>query len=328
LLCINAALTPQLFRSHLIPQILTKTTKVRTRTYQRAYKSLVDAGLLKKEQSSKNGRLLLNLHDSRLDLVLKPTIRQVALVIENFGPIHLRGLHRCLGYKSLKATRTAVQRLQEAKLLESQMFKERKLLNFVGDASSSADPIDEVPQPHFRAAFTDLTRSLRGLCESAIVLGDFAEGKGALGKEARILVLVAVTPQTDLVKLAETLTNIAQGIKTGHEIKVHQTIAAEKDFISFLNAKRGVWPNIFVGATQGITLLGKIRHDGKTLFGVVQKTLTYPDEKIRELLHSGTLCKRGQGLAFTDLGIKRYVRLVGPPILQGVNSSVSILVAP
>jgi hypothetical protein len=47
------------------------------------------------------------------------------------------------------------------------------------------------------------------------------------------------------------------------------------------------------------------------------------------LLQSGTLVRNGDGgLAFTELGIQRYVRLTKPPVLEKINRSISLLGPP
>lgn len=269
--------------------------------------------------------LKLNLHDSRLDAVLRRNVRQTLLVIDAVGSIHLRGLARCLAYKSLKAVRNAVQAIKATGLIEVQAFRERELLRLIeGTIAEPVNPVDEVPQAEFRAGFLDLSKSLNGACKRAILLGDFADGNGGFGKVAEVL--VAVESDLNLARLIETLGEIAGKIKAGYGVSVHYTISSELELICFLITRRRVWPSIFVKALQGIILTGsRIGHDGRSLFEAVQNTLTYSDNKITELLQSGTLARDEHGLAFTDLGIKRYAKLVRPPIVHRVNRSVSLV---
>jgi hypothetical protein len=286
------------------------------------------AGLLEGPSPLQDGILKLNLHDSRLDAVLRSNVRQALLVIDTVGSIHLRGLARCLAYKSLKAVRNAVQAIKATGLIEVQAFRERELLRLiVGAIAEPANPIDEVPQAEFRAAFLDLSKSLNGVCKRVILLGDFADGNGRLGKNAEVLVVVK--SDLNLARLIETLVEIAGRIEAGYGVTVHYTISTELDLVSFLITRRGIWPSIFMKAVQGIILTGtKIGHDGGSLFEAVQNTLTYSDNKITELLQSGTLARDEHGLAFTDLGIKRYAKLVRPPILHRVNRVVSLVGPP
>lgn len=155
-------------------------------------------------------------------------------------------------------------------------------------------------------------------------MGDFADGNGRLGKDAEVLVVVE--SDLNLARVIETLVEIAGRIEAGYGVTVHYTISTELELIGFLITRRGVWPSIFVKAIQGISLTGaKIEHDGCSLFKAVQNTLTYSDNKITELLRSGTLTRDEHGLAFTDLGIKRYAKLVRPPTLHRVNRAVSLV---
>jgi hypothetical protein len=139
----------------------------------RARRALANAGLLKKAE---NRMLELNLHNSRLDQVLKPNVRQVLLVLENFSPMHLRQVQRCLGYRSCKAVWNTVQRLKAASLIRTLGNQQLDLAK--NTKRVRTNPLDEVPQTEYKAPLTDLARSLKGICETAILMGDFAEGKG------------------------------------------------------------------------------------------------------------------------------------------------------
>jgi hypothetical protein len=285
----------------------------------------LDTGLSAEGSQLHDGTLELNLHDSRLDKILKPNVRQTLLAINAVGPIHLRGLVRCLAYKSLKAVRNAVQVIKAAGLIETQTFKERELLKLIDESiRQPANPVEEVPQANFRAAFLDLSKSMNEACKRAVLIGSFAEGQGDLSKDAELLVVVQ--SDLNLSRLVETLVEIYGRIRAGYGVKVHYTISTELDLISFLVTRRGMWPSIFAKAVQGIILTGsEIMHDGAALFDAVQTTLTYSEEKIRELLQSGTLGRDERGLAFTDIGMKRYERLVKPPTLHRLNRIVSLV---
>lgn len=288
--------------------------------YWRARRVLVNAGLLKKAE---NGMLELNLHNNRLDQVLKPNVRQVLLVLENFGPMHLRQVQRCLGYKSCKSVWNAIQRLKATSLVRT--LDDRQLDLAKNAKRVRSNPLDNLPQTEYKASLTDLARSFKGICETAILAGDFAEGKGVFEKPAEILVLIVPEPSTSLEDLCKTLLHIASSVQTGGNILIHYTITNLSTFVGFLHAKRGVWPGIFVKAAQGI-VLEPLGHKGEALFDVVQRMLTYPDEKIQQLLRSGTLAKDKDGhLHFTDLGLKRYFRLTRPPIMVELNTHIAFL---
>jgi hypothetical protein len=290
--------------------------------YWRARRALANAGLLER---AGDGMLELNLHNSGLDQVFKPNVRQVLLVLENFGPMYLRQVQRCLGYKSCKAVWNAVQRLKDASLVRTLDDHQLDLAKNANRVRSN--PLDNVPQTEYKASLTDLARSLKWVCETAILAGDFAEGKGVLGKPAEILVLIVAEPWSSPEEVYKKLLNIASSIEQGN-ILIHYTIADLPTFVAFLNAKRGVWPNIFVKAAQGI-VLQPFGHKGENLFDIVQRVLTYPDEKIQQLLGSGTLAKDKDGhLHFTDLGLKRYFRLNRPLRMVEVNAHIAFLHTP
>jgi len=314
-----------LFRSRLMPEILMDAVPAkhaRMGAHWRARRALINAGLLER---AGNGTLELNLHNSRLDQILKPNVRQVSLVLENFGPMYLRQVQRCLGYKSCKAVWNAVQRLKDASLVRT--LDDQRLDLAKNAKRVRSNPLDNVPQTEYKASLTDLARSLKGICETAILAGDFAEGKGVLGTRAEILVLLVPEPSSMPQEEYKKLLTIASNIEQGN-ILIHYTIADLPTFVAFLHAKHGVWPSIFVKAAQGI-VLQPFGHNGENLFDIVQRVLTYPDEKIQQLLGSGTLAKDKDGhLHFTDLGLKRYFRLNRPLRMVEVNAHIAFLQTP
>ena len=291
--------------------------------YWRARRALANAGLLER---AGDGMLELNLHNSALDQVFKPNVRQVLLVLENFGPMHLRQVQRCLGFKSCKAVWNAVQRLKAASLVKTLDDQQLDLAKNAKRVRSN--PLDNVPQTEYKASLTDLARSLKGICETAILAGDFAEGKGILGEPAEVLVLIVAEPSSIPGDLYKKLLTIASSIETIGNIFVHYTVTDLPMFLSFLHAKHGIWPSILVKAAQGI-VFQPFEHRGEALFDVVQRMLTYPDKKIQQLLGSGTLAKDRDGhLHFTGLGLKRYFRLTRPAVMVEINSHIAILHTP
>jgi len=46
------------------------------------------------------------------------------------------------------------------------------------------------------------------------------------------------------------------------------------------------------------------------------------------LIKSGALIKQDDGLAFSEIGMKRYVRLVRIPTLEKINTTISVLSTP
>lgn len=188
-----------------------------------------------------------------------------------------------------------------------------------------ADANRRDPQSDRKARLKDLARALKTTCETAILTGNLAEGETVVEKPVEVLVLAVIEPSLSLQALAQKLSTIASHVESGEKIRIHYTIGTFSDFICFLHAKHGVWPNAFVKAAQGM-VLRQFRHDGEFLFEVVQRTLSYSDQKIQELLKSGTLAKRRNGrLYFTDLGARRFVRLAKPPVMQEVNERISFL---
>lgn len=273
---------------------------------------------------SHDGTMRLNLHDSRLDRILKPNVRSTLLAIDAVGPIHLRGLARCLPYRSLKAVRNSVQSIKAARLIEAEAFKERELLKLVNSAHMPVDPVEEVPQPTFRAAFLDLSKYMIEICKRSVLVGNFAEGLGDLNQDAEVVVVVQ--PDLNLARRVESLVELCERIRAAYGIQVHYTILTDLDLIRFLVSRRGIWPSIFPKTVQGIVLTGdRIRHDGEALFDAVQNTLIYSKEKIGKLLLSGTLNRGERGLAFSDLGIKRYERLGKPPVVHKLNQIISLV---
>jgi len=131
-----------------------------------------------------------------------------------------------------------------------------------------------------------------------------------------------------LGRLSDSLLELANNINAGHDVQLHFTIASEIHMMSFLNASKGVWPPVLTRATQGVVLIGNLKHDGRSLFESVQRVLTYPQSKIEELIKSGALIKQDDGLAFSEIGVKRYVRLARIPTLEKINTTISVLSTP
>ncbi len=332
MICIDPQLSSKLFKSAIIPHLLQPqrgTCYKQTRTYWRARKMLVEAELLENDGSVifSGERLMVNLHDSRFDSIMKRNVRRVALAIENYGPVHLRWIHKHLGYSSLRAIENAIHTLNAAGLLKIESQKKKKMLDLSGTIRlPTKNLIDEIPQAQYRAAFTDLAKSLKPICYSAILLDDFAEGKGDVNRKAELLVLVAIKPDGDLRGAVEGFAKTAANIKMRHGLKIHQNVVPELTFIEFLITGRGVWPSSFRKAMYGTTIAGKVpQYNGDALFEAIQKTRIFPSRKIRELLASGTLTKKGDKIGFTDLGVERYTCLIKPAIQHVITPDITIM---
>ena len=335
MLCIDPQSSSKIFKSAIIPHLLQPQKGIcykQTRTYWRARKMLIEAGLLEKSGSviSSGERLVINLHDSHFDSIMRRNVRRVALTIENYGPVHLHWIHKRLGYSSLRAIQNSIRTLNAAGLLKIESHEKKKMLELSDTVRLPIkNLIDEIPQAQYRAAFTDLARSLKSICHSAILLGDFAEGKSDGNQKAELLILVTIKPDGDLRGTVEKLVKIAANIKMWHGLKIHQNVVPELTFIEFLINGRGVWPSSFRKAMYGTTIVGKVpQHNGDALFEAIQKTRTFPSRKIQELLASGTLAKKGDKIVFTDLGVERYTRLIKPAIQCAITPDVTIVSPP
>ncbi len=311
----------QLFRSQAIPRILSGAQLPHNATYFRLRSNLIRVGLIGAENHYSDS-MVLNFHDLRLDMVMKPKVRRLAILLENAGPLGLRALAR-ISNMSLQSVHRAARLLKSSGLIESSPNQGRGMLELASEAVVRSDPIDEIPSSEYKAFFVDVTKGLKSKCRAAVLLDDF--GITPSRQLANIFLLVNAGLEKPLGQLANLLRGLERDIKFRHGVQLHFTIANEIHMMSFLNAKRGVWPTVFMRAAHGLVFIGNLKHDGRSLFEAVQRVLTYSPEKIDKLVKSGTLVKQDEGLAFSDLGMRRYVRLTRIPTLEQVNSTVSAL---
>jgi len=177
-----------IFRSSAIPRLLSGAQIPHNATYFRIRSNLIEAGLLDGEGHHPEAGIL-NLHDSRLDTVMKPKVRQLALVLENAGPLHLRALAR-ISNMSLQSTHSAVGLLKASGLIESTRTRGRDMLELASAVIVPSDPVDEIPNPEYMSCFVDVIKGLKPKCRAAILLDDFASGKSTPGKAAKMLLLI------------------------------------------------------------------------------------------------------------------------------------------
>lgn len=305
------------FRHGQLPQVLFKHRAIPALLEDRGEASVSRAtiwrarNLLKRLEMSggPKGDIILNTFDRRLDCLYSSSmIPQLALLVQEAGPLPLRRMPHLLGYASMRMTRTALRRLLAAKIVE------RKKLGFTINPDCSwkqTNPIENIPQREHRQTFLYFRKALRdaiGEDSLTILYGDYATGRAGKDSIARVLLFSKDAHHFDL--LTRNVVGPVQEVASAFKLNVEPTIAFETHLHLLLwNGLESPVPHPLVRSLTGIAMLGKKpRRNFREFFQATQRAYPYPSEKLKELLESQTLEYTDGGLSFTSVGVKRYCR--------------------